>query len=297
VKKLLLAGLATSALIAPAMAADMPVPAAPTVTWTGFYIGVNGGWGMSIDNSVHSVGSPSQCTDFGNFACGGGLGNPANTYSEISAQAATFSTPSNTNGGFLGGGQFGYNFQATEKWVVGLEADLQATGGSHTFTFTSVTPVPGFPGNPIAQTATVGTKLDFLGTIRASGGYLWDPNFLTYVTAGLAYGEIELSSTITQSILGPGFSPEFTPYTAVGTSKVVRFGGTIGAGVEWMVMPHWSVRAEYLYVGLDKNTQTVNSTLVNSSHFGNGSLSAATVVTSARFDENIVRAGVNYRFY
>ena len=63
-KKLLLAGLATSALIAPAMAADMPVPAAPTVTWTGFYIGANGGWGMSINNSVQSVGSPSQCTDF-----------------------------------------------------------------------------------------------------------------------------------------------------------------------------------------------------------------------------------------
>jgi outer membrane immunogenic protein len=299
VKKLLLAGLATSALIAPAMAADMPVPAAPTVTWTGFYIGVNGGWGMSIDNSVHSVGSPSQCTDIGIPACAGNVpppnGIPANTYSGISAQAATFSTPSNTNGGFLGGGQFGYNFQATEKWVVGLEADLQATGGSHTFTFTGVTANPFNPGFPVNQTATLTTKLDFLGTIRASGGYLWDPNFLTYVTAGLAYGEIELSSTITQNVsMG---APEFTPYTAVGTSKVVRFGGTIGAGVEWMVMPHWSVRAEYLYVGLDKNTQTVNSTLLNSSHFGNGSLSAATVVTSARFDENIVRAGVNYRFY
>jgi hypothetical protein len=62
------------------------------------------------------------------------------------------------------------------------------------------------------------------------------------------------------------------------------------------------VRAEYLYVGLDKNTQTVNSTLVNSSHTlpggggNNGSLSAATVVTSARFDENVFRGGVNYRF-
>jgi outer membrane immunogenic protein len=295
VKKLLLAGLATSTLIAPAMAADMPVPAAPTTSWTGFYIGANGGWGMSIDNSVHSVGSPSQCTDFGNFVCAGlNPFFPPNTYSGFSAQAATFSTPSNTNGGFIGGGQFGYNFQAAEKWVVGLEADLQASSNNHTFTFASVTANPFFPGFPVNQTATLTTRLDFLGTIRASGGYLWDPNFLTYITAGLAYGEIELSSTITQNV--PGGAPEFTPYTAVGTTKVVRFGGTIGAGVEWMVMPHWSVRAEYLYIGLDKNTQTVNSTLVNSSHAGNGSLSAATVITSARFDENVFRGGVNYRF-
>jgi outer membrane immunogenic protein len=185
-----------------------------------------------------------------------------NLYSNASAAAATFSTPANQNGGFIAGGQFGYNYQVADKWVVGLEADLQATGGSHTFTFASVTPVPGFPGNPIAQTATVGTKLDFLGTIRASGGYLWDPSFLTYVTGGIAYGEIELNSTITQNLVGA--APEFTPYTAVGTSKVVRFGGTIGAGLEWMVMPHWSVRAEYLFVG--PGLPTVNSTLVNPSH-------------------------------
>ena len=294
VKKLLLAGLATSALIAPAMAADMPIPAAPVITWTGFYLGVNGGWGMGINNSVQSVGSPSQCTDLGSIGCFGAVGIPGNTYTGISAQAATFSTPANRNGGFLAGGQFGYNYQTTANTVVGLEADLQASGNNHTFTFASSTANPFFPGFPVNQTATLTTKLDFLGTIRARGGYLWDPNFLTYITAGLAYGEIELSSTITQNV--PGGAPEFTPYTAVGTSKVVRFGGTIGAGFEWMVVPNWSVRAEYLYIGLDKNTQTVNSTLVNSSHAGNGSLSAATVITSARFDENVVRGGVNYHF-
>jgi outer membrane immunogenic protein len=293
VKKLLLAGFAMSALIAPAMAADMPVPAAPTVTWTGFYLGGNGGWGLSTNNSVNSVGVPGLCSD---VAAPGCFFFPGfnNIYSNASAAAATFSTPANRNGGFVAGGQFGYNYQTTASTVVGLEADLQATGGSHSFTFASVTPVAGFPGFPINQSATVSTKLDFLGTIRARGGWLWDPNFLTYVTGGIAYGQIELNSSITQNV--PGTAPEFTAYTGTGSSKVVRFGGTIGAGLEWMVIPNWSVKAEYLYVGL--GTPTVNSTLVNPSHAvpSNGNLSAASVVTSARFNDNIVRGGVNYHF-
>jgi outer membrane immunogenic protein len=293
VKKLLLAGFALSALIAPAMAADMPVPAAPTVTWTGFYLGANGGWGLSTNNAVNSVGVPNNCSDVVAIGCAGLVGFvPPNSYGAASALAATFSTPANRNGGFIAGGQFGYNYQTTANTVVGLEADLQATGSNHTFTFASVTPNPFFPGFPVTQSATLTTRLDFLGTVRARGGWLWDPNFLTYVTAGLAYGEIELSSTITQNV--PGLAPEFTPYTGVGTSKVVRFGGTIGAGLEWMVVPNWSVKAEYLYVGL--GTPTVNSSLVNVSHFGNGNLSSVNVVTSARFNDNIVRGGVNYHF-
>ena len=111
-KKLLLAGFAMSALIAPAMAADMPVPAAPTTTWTGFYIGANGGWGLSTNNSVNSVGTPGNCSDVASAGC---FFFPVfnNIYSNASAQAATFSTPANRNGGFIAGGQFGYNYQTT----------------------------------------------------------------------------------------------------------------------------------------------------------------------------------------
>jgi opacity protein-like surface antigen len=61
-----------------------------------------------------------------------------------------------------------------------------------------------------------------------------------------------------------------------------------------MVVPNWSVKAEYLYVGL--GNPTVNSSLVNVSHFGGGNLSSVNVVTSARFNDNIVRGGVNYHF-
>jgi outer membrane immunogenic protein len=183
--------------------------------------------------------------------------------------------------------------QVTTNTVVGLEADLQAIRNNRSVTLTSVTPATGFPLNPVTQTATISSKLDFLGTIRASGGYLWTPSLLTYITGGLAYAEAELNSTITQNVVGN--APFTGPYTAVGTSQVVRFGATIGAGVEWMVIPNWSVRAEYLYMGLGLSTASVNSTLINPSTNG-GNLSSATVVTSARFNDNIVRGGVNYHF-
>jgi outer membrane immunogenic protein len=80
----------------------------------------------------------------------------------------------------------------------------------------------------------------------------------------------------------------------VGTSKVVRFGATIGAGVEWLIIPNWSVKAEYLYVGLGR--ASVNSTLVNPDRLNGGFLSSVNVVTSARFNDNILRGGVNYHF-
>jgi outer membrane immunogenic protein len=296
VKKLLLAGFAVSALIAPAVAADMPVPAAPVATWAGFYLGVNAGYALNLNNSVNSVGVPNNCTDFAVAGCAGisPSGIPTNSYSLAAAQAATFSTPRGHNGGFIGGGQFGYNWQPSTRAVVGLEADLQAvTGSSHSVTRASVTQVPNF-GFPINQTATVSTKLDYIGTIRARAGYLWTPDFLLYVTAGLAYGESQLSSNITQNVANP---PNFFPYNGAVTNKDMRFGGAVGAGVEWMFARSWSLRAEYLYVGLDtRDTTGANSSLANVDRINGGFLSSMTVLTTAHFSESIARGAVNYHF-
>jgi outer membrane immunogenic protein len=292
VKRLFLAGFAVSAMIAPAIAADMPVPAAPIVTWTGYYVGANAGYSLSTNSSVNSVGIPNPCTALADVGCTGSVFNPANVFSQTSAQAATFTTPSGRSGGFIGGGQFGYNYQFGANSVLGLEADLQAmTGSSHSFTLVSATPVTGFPGVPINQTATVSTKLDYVGTIRARAGYLWTQNFLIYVTAGLAYGEAEINSSITQSVAGP---PQFTPYSGAGTDSNLRFGGAIGGGIEWLIAQNWSVKAEYLYVGL--GTANVNLSLVNVDHINTGNLSSTAVATSARFNENMVRGGLNYHF-
>jgi len=92
------AGLMAVSMASPSFAADLPRPAykAPMYvapfSWTGFYIGINGGYGWGKTNWSNVFGSS------GDF---------------------------NVKGALVGG-TFGYNLQ-TGAWVWGLEADLDAS--------------------------------------------------------------------------------------------------------------------------------------------------------------------------
>src|SRR5690242_10391408 len=122
-KKVLIGAIALLATTAiPAMAADMAVKAPPVVapvpTWTGFYIGVNGGgaWG-SVDPSARDIGPFPD----GFFAAG-----------NIPAVNLGGSQGFNASGGLVGG-QIGYLFQ-TGKAIFGVEASFDWTSfkGSRT---------------------------------------------------------------------------------------------------------------------------------------------------------------------
>jgi outer membrane immunogenic protein len=95
-KKFLMAAAGLVALAAPALAADMAVKAPaplPVWTWTGFYVGLEGGggWGSSVQS----------------FNAG-----TTNRYNLAGGQ---------------GGGTLGYNWQV-QHWVIGVEGDI--SGGS-----------------------------------------------------------------------------------------------------------------------------------------------------------------------
>src|SRR4051795_12376427 len=129
----LVVGLASSAY-----AADLPVKAhpapvmAPVWNWTGFYIGINGGY---------SWGHSSRDLNF--F-------NPLNGV----ALATGTGGGRNMDGGLFGG-QIGYNWQVS-SWVFGLEFDAQWTGQRGSTT--ALCPVGGcFPGSGIAPLATGGS--------------------------------------------------------------------------------------------------------------------------------------------
>ncbi|UVF17752.1 porin family protein [Microvirga terrae] len=110
-KKILLSSVALLGLATGAMAADLPsrrapapiVAAVPVFTWTGFYVGVNAGYGWNTNDSITVGGVRFDLDD---------------------------------DGGFVGGAQAGYNYQIG-SFVVGLEGDIQYAdfGGDDRFDF------------------------------------------------------------------------------------------------------------------------------------------------------------------
>lgn len=154
-----------------------------------------------------------------------------------------FSGSNDSDGGIVGG-TLGYNYQAG-PWVLGLEGDMNWTNIS---------------GSSTCAGVGCSTQNNWLGTARGRLGYAMGAtgSVLPYVTGGLAFGDIENSST--------GF----------GTVSDSKTGWTLGGGVEAALAGPWTAKVEYLYVDL-----------------GDG----PTIGTnSSDFHTNIVRAGLNYKF-
>jgi outer membrane immunogenic protein len=296
VRKLLLAGIAFAALVAPAAAADMPVkalPPAPIDIWTGGYVGVNVGYDWGRD-SVHSTGSPGSCSTVGFGGCDVA---PVNGVSDASAAALTFNTSVN-HSGLIYGGQAGHNWLVhnmfwTNDGVLGVEVDFQGKSDSHSTTFSNTAQVPA-PATAfvVAQQATINEKLSTLGTLRGRAGLLWGPSTLVYITGGLAFASGSASANFTQTGV-PLFGAVNQPFGGVGSVNTEMFGPVIGAGIEWKWTANWSVKAEYLYAdfqGMNFNT-TVQSTSTAGLVY-----STATANIQSHIHDNIARVGFNYRF-
>jgi outer membrane immunogenic protein len=200
-------------------------------------------------------------------------GSQTNSLVAITGGGVTSQSNTDHLDGFIGGGQIGYNWQVNQ-WVLGLEADFQGSGqkadGSYSF--------PGFGpptctafGCVAATTITYSDKLDWFGTVRGRIGYAMGAtgNWLPYLTGGWAYGHGTISGTT--SATGTSFSGS-QDYS----------GWTVGGGVEWAFADHWSAKVEYLYID-----------------FGNGPtvpVSTGLTIVSGTMTDNIVRAGINYKF-
>ncbi len=170
-KKILLASVALFGFAGAASAADLParaappapiVAAAPIFTWTGFYVGVNAGYGWN---------------DSGD--------------GDIVFEGAAIAGDSDDDGGFVGGGQIGYNYQIG-SFVVGVEGDLQyADFGGVNYDF-----------GPLGIYED--DSDDWFGTVRARAGVAFD-RALIYATGGFAFTDNRSGWT-----LGGGLEYAFT---------------------------------------------------------------------------------------
>jgi outer membrane immunogenic protein len=121
------------------------------------------------------------------------------------------------------------------------------------------------------------------------------PCLLIYGTGGFAYGETISRTDIDQIVTGPSFLPN--SYQAHGEHEGLRSGWTAGGGIEWMFMPHWSIKGEYLFYDLGSVSYHL-SHLQNFSVFTTPpTLFSNTAPTShTSFEGNIVRGGLNFHF-
>jgi outer membrane immunogenic protein len=164
-KTVFLCGAALVALSVHAAAADLstmpPLLKAPMPVsdWTGFYVGVNGGWGWS---------DPT--------------GNPG-----FSATGVTLTAifPSPQLSGWVFGGQGGFNYQSG-FWVGGLEIDVDAAdihqSQSTAFGIT---------------TANLSIKINDLGSARARIGFAPAPWGMLYATGGIGWANSTVNVSFT----------------------------------------------------------------------------------------------------
>ena len=242
-KKFLLGtfGLVALGLAAPASAADLaarpytkapPPMIAAMYDWSGFYIGLNGGWGSS-----------RKCWDFTTVA---GV--------FVAAEGCHDAT------GAVAGGQIGYRWQAS-SWVFGLEAqgDWANLRGSNTSLFT-----PAFTNR---------SRIDAFGLFTGQVGYAWN-NVLLYVKGGAAVTADRFDiRTTAGNVLAA---------TSTGDN---RWGGTVGAGLEYSFAPNWSAAVEYdhLFMGTQTRTFTTPAAVFFSTD-------------RIRQDVDLVTVRVNYRW-
>ena len=239
------------------MKAPAPAPMAPVYSWTGFYIGANGGWGWSNFDTA-AVPDPN-----GAFIASGDLSGPR-----------SFNTP--TNGGVFGG-QIGYNWQ-TGNWVLGIEGDFNAASISGTQNL-----IGGSPNTPGVTNAISATqRIDWLASIRPRVGVLWGPG-LVYFTGGAAWEGVKRDQMI--SVFGD---------TAASSSSSTRTGFVIGGGYEWLVAQHWTVRAEYLFYDFGTtNTDTLTPPDCNQNTPGQCNIA----FTNGKNNISVARIGINYKLW
>lgn len=100
--------------------------------------------------------------------------------------------------GFLSGAQLGYNWQFSEKFIVGMEADLQGAGVRGGGGFGTI--ISTINGSAVTS-VRVRRNLEYLSTIRGRFGYAVTPRFMAYVTGGLALGGINAAGTCVKTLL------------------------------------------------------------------------------------------------
>ena len=147
---------------------------------------------------------------------------------------------SNHPDGGLIGGTVGFNYQPVgSAFVFGIEGDWSWAEIEGAYAFGT-------------------SRIESVGTLRGRLGWAAGP-VLVYGTGGFAFANNRINDVF------------------FGSDRQDHVGYAVGAGLEWMMAPAWSVKAEYLYMDFDRER-----------YFG-GAFSSGGHISA-------IRLGLNYRF-
>ena len=203
--------------------------------------------------------APAVVYNWTGFYIGGHIGgawrNNNNTFGGITGG-------NGDDGRFLGGVQGGADYQfAGSNLVIGIE-------GQYSWLARDNNNGSIFPAGPAAGFVFYNDQRA-LGSVTGRIGYAWGPALL-YAKGGYAYSE-------TRNYLTFAGAPFLGAY-----DRGRRDGYTVGAGLEYMFTPNWSVKGEYMYYNFDNYRFTTPVVLAP---FGDW-----------RNDVHTVKLGLNYRF-
>ncbi len=285
------AALAAASVAGSAFAADLPsrkappslIAPAPALTWSGFYVGLNAGYSWDASNSTTISTMP------GFIDTSGGLSPLGMAHAADFALASNGVLAGGGRGGFIGGGQVGFNWQMGSI-VAGIETDIQGMVGQGSSSGAGANIASMGGESPVASLMNASRTIDYLGTLRGRLGYAITPSVLAFATGGLAYGGVSSSGSVYSAEVVPsGILPAMT----AGSYASMRVGWTAGAGVEYMFAQNWSAKLEYMYYDLGSSTYAM-APLVSTNA---GALALAHIpMVSTRYNGHIIRAGLNYHF-
>jgi outer membrane immunogenic protein len=154
--------------------------------------------------------------------------------------------------------------------VFGLEADIDASSLRNSFSGSVI--------NAFGDTLSAEKDLNFVSTIRGRLGFAFN-NVLVYGTGGFAFGGVK-NNLVDVLFVPPGG-------TVTMQRDTTETGYVVGGGIEYLIAPRWSLKAEYQYIYL--GSYKLSSPEMPPSGF---------IFSTNKIDNtfNTVRVGINYHF-
>jgi outer membrane immunogenic protein len=280
-------------------------PPLPRYSWTGCHLGAHfgGGFGNDTVSGVFTAFIPETRLT----VIDGSTGTSSSNFITPSGTVALNNNLDFSPVGILGGGQGGCDYQVAPTWVIGVDADASGANitGSHAQTLSNVL-------------STLPPSLSDTTTVNSSGTLSGQNNFITTATGRLGYtfGDLgrvmfygkggvawvsdkyNFSGQVASTSCNRFFIPPLlssTPPSCILSNPTAttlfnfsasesRVGWTVGVGIEWAIIDHWSAKFEYDYLNFGSRNLTFNDPM----------LGGATMSINQQINE--VKLGFNYLF-